>query len=397
MSIFSARQSKHPLNYLLPSNGELPPFEKGGFWGRILNYATKFAGWQCPSYGLAHDSPYLGDLPQGSSAYVEGSIPVRVLFQSASGALEQPVMVTATLSQSPAPPAQLGRVGFVHLDHLDASPVGLVCDVFSEYPEGPRVQLSVEFPAFTVAPDALRVADRDESIQSLRLVNNRFGDFVQLVINDATLLGTDSLYYLQQLLLSKSSPQVEVVSPYSPQLPPVEVGLARLGVHRTRRVSDSHVYGKNRGVGCFDFDLTFDGEVQKVFSAPPEQLRLADFEVFGDFAVRFDSDPYSTTAELDWDANPIAGELGVSMLDPDEVFSDGERVFSFGFDALVESSSLLFICRVEFNAGIPPQEPLKPIVLVVENLALDVRQPHDLCPDDFLHLHHSHHFSVSRL
>lgn len=54
-----------------------------------MNYTTEFAGRQCPSYGLVHNSPYLDDIPQGSSAYVEGSIPVRVLFQSASRALEQ--------------------------------------------------------------------------------------------------------------------------------------------------------------------------------------------------------------------------------------------------------------------------------------------------------------------
>ena len=92
---------------------------------------------------------------------------------------------------------------------------------------------------------------------------------------------------------------------------------------------------------------------------------------------------------LDWNANPIVGDFGISALDADEVFSDGERIFSFGFDSLIESLSLLFVRRVEFNAWVSLEEPLEPIVFMIENLALDISQPHDLRHDNFLNYHFS--------
>ena len=357
-----------------------------------MSNTTKFAGWQCPSYGLAHNSPYLGDLPQSSSAYVEGTIPVCIFFQPTSETFEQPVVPAASHAQSPAPPTQLGSVGLAHLDDLNPAPVCLVLDVLSEFPERPRVQLSVELASLAALPDALWVSDCNDSIQSLRLVHDVLGNFVQFVVRDAALLRTDSLYHFQQFLLSEFASQVEIVSPCFPQLPPVELGLARLGVHRTRHVPDSHIYGENRGVGRFEFDLAFDGEVQEVFAVPPEQLGLADFEVVGDLTVWLDCAPDPAATELDWNANPVARDFGVSALDSDEVFSDGERVFSFGLDALVEPLGLLFVRRVEFDAWVSFEEPLESFVFVVEDLMLNVGQPHDLRLDDFLHLHYSHQF-----
>ena len=142
---------------------ELPPFEKGGFWGRTLN-TTKFTERQCPSSGLAHDSPYLGDLPQGSSTYIEGSISVCILLHTTSGAFKQPVMIATSLAEGVALPASLRSVGFVHLDHSNAAPVRLVFNVSSELPEGPRVQLSIEPPAFSVGSDVVKFSNRDDGI-----------------------------------------------------------------------------------------------------------------------------------------------------------------------------------------------------------------------------------------
>ena len=306
-------------------------------------------------------------------------------------------MGSASRSNRPASPAPLRSVCFVHFDHRDAPPVRLVLNVLSKLPERPRVQLSVEPSALAVAPDALRVSNGNQGVQPLRFVHDCFGDFVQLVVRDATFPCTDSLYHLQQFLFPKSSPQVEVVPPHSPQLPPVEMGLARPRIHRTRHVSDPQVYCENRGVGCIEFDLALDGEVQEVFAVSPEQLGLADFEVVGDLAMGLDGDPDPASAKLGWDAGPVAGDFRVAALDSDEIFSDGERVFSFGLDGFVEPLRLLFVRGVEFNVGIPLQESLEPFVFVVEYLAFSVSQPHDLPLDDFLHLHHDHQFSIRHL
>ncbi len=356
-----------------------------------MNDTTKFAE-QCPSYGLAHDSPYLGDLPQGSSAYVEGTVPVRVLFQSASEALEQSEMFSTSHSDCTAPTSTtpLRGVGFVYINHSDAPPVRLVLDVSLEFPERPRVQLSVEPSPFTIFSYALWIPDCDDCVQPLRLVHDCLGDFVQLVVRDAALFVADSLHHFQQFLPPKLASQVEVVSPYSPQLPPVEVGLARLGVHRTRHMSDSQVYGKNRGVGGFDLNLTFHDEVKEVFAITSEQLGLTDFEVSGDLAVGLYGNPDPAATELDWDANPAAGKFSITALDSDEVFSYREWVFSFGFDALIEPPSLLFVRRVEFNAGVALQESLESFVLVVENLSFDSSQPYNFCLDDLLNFHRAH-------
>ena len=105
-----------------------------------------------------------------------------------------------------------------------------------------------------------------------------------------------------------------------------------------------------------------------------------------------DGYPDPTVTELDRDANPVACDFCVSVLDSNEVFTDGERILLFGFDALVEPLCPLFVCRIEFNAGTALQEPLQDMVFVVENLALDVGQPYDLRLDDFLHLHFTHRF-----
>jgi len=161
-----------------------------------LNDTTKFAGWQCPSYGLAHDSPCLGDLPQGSSAYVEGTIPVRVFSQTTSGTLEQSAVPAATHTDCPASPTPLRGVGFAHFNHRDSSPVRLVLDVLPKFPEWPRVQLSVESPALAVFSDAFWIPDCDEGVCSLRLVHNRLGNLVQLVVRGAALFIADSLHYL---------------------------------------------------------------------------------------------------------------------------------------------------------------------------------------------------------
>ena len=77
-------------------------------------------------------------------------------------------------------------------------------------------------------------------------------------------------------------------------------------------------------------------------------------------------------------------------LGPNEVFSDGERVFPFRINALVEPLHLLLVRRVEFDAWISSEEPLESFIFVVEDLALDVGQPHDLRLDDFLDLHLRH-------
>ncbi len=171
-----------------------------------MNDVTKPTLPQCPSYGLVHDSPYLGDLPQGSSAYVEGCISIRVLLQPTSGALEQSVMPAAPHTNRPAPPAQPRGVGFAHFDYPNASPVRLVLDVLPEFPEGPRIQLSVEPSTLTIASDAFWVPDCDDGIQPLRFVDDGFSNFMKLVVRDVALPCTDSLDHLQQLLLSKSSP-----------------------------------------------------------------------------------------------------------------------------------------------------------------------------------------------
>jgi len=126
--------------------------------------------------------------------------------------------------------------------------------------------------------------------------------------------------------------------------------------------------------------------VQEVFSVLPEQLGLANFVVGFNFAVRPGSDPNTAATKFYWDANPVASDFCVTPLDSDEVFSDGERVFMVGLNALVKPFGLLFVCRVEFDAGVALEEPLEPIVFMVEYLALDAGQPHDLCLDDFLHL-----------
>ncbi len=175
--------------------------------------------------------------------------------------------------------------------------------------------------------------------------------------------------------------------PYSPQFLPVEVGLARLRVHRTRNVSDTHVHCENRGVGGFDFHLTLDGEVQEVFAVPPEQLGLTNFKVISDFTMRLDGDPDPSTPEPDWDTNPISCNFRVLMCDSDEVFSDGKRIFPFGLDYFVEPFCLLAVRRVEFNAGIALQEPLESFVFVVEDLTFNIGQSYNLCLDDFADFH----------
>jgi len=198
---------------------------------------------------------------------------------------------------------------------------------------------------------------------------------VQLVVRGAALPVSDPFHHFQQLFLSELASQVEVVPPHSPQLPPVEAGLARPRVHRTRRVSDPQVHGENRGVGIFQLNLTLHDEVQEVLTVAPEQLGLADLEIIVDFAVGLDGHPDATPAEFDRDADPVTGDFGIATLDPDEVFSDGERIFSLWVDTAVESLGLLFVRRVEFDAGIAPQEPLQPIVFVVNDLALILVSP----------------------
>ncbi len=183
---------------------------------------------------------------------------------------------------------------------------------------------------------------------------------------------------------------------YLPQLPPVEVGFARPHVHRTRRVPDSQVHSKNRGVGSFEFDLALHDEVQEVFAVPPDQLGLANFEVIGEFTMGLDGHPNPATTELDRDANPVASDFGITALDSDEVFSNGERVFSIRLDSIVEPLGLLLVRRVEFDAGVALQEPLESFVFVVEDMALDAGQPHDLRLDDFLNLHSRHQASNYR-
>ena len=207
-------------------------------------------------------------------------------------------------------------------------------------------------------------------------------------------LPPDSLYHFQQFLLTKSPSQVEEVPPHLPQLLPVEMGLARLGAHRTRRVSDSHIYGEKRGVGSFQLNFTLHDEMHEVFSVSPEQLRFADFEVGDDFVMGLDCYPDPAASELDWDADPVAGNFRVVAFDSGEVFSDEERVFSFGIDAAVEPLGLLFVGGVEFDALVAPQETLKPVVLVIENLALYTRQPNDLRLDDLLNLRFIHQFPI---
>ncbi len=161
-------------------------------------------------------------------------------------------------------------------------------------------------------------------------------------------------------------------------------------------MSDSHIYGENRGVGYFQLDLALHDEVQEVFAVPPEQFRFTNFEVGGDFAVGLYGDPDTTMTEFDRDADPVPSKFGLTALDSDEIFSDGEWVFSFGLDPLVEPLGLLLVGRVEFNVGVASEEPLESIIFVSENLTLDIGQTYDLCPDDLLHLHHSHHFPVYR-
>ena len=98
----------------------------------------------------------------------------------------------------------------------------------------------------------------------------------------------------------------------------------------------------------------------------------------------------SAPTEPDRDANPVPGKFGLAALYPDEVFSDGERVFPFRLDAFVEPPGLLFVCGVEFDVGVTLEELLEPVILMVKYLSLDVCQPHDLRPNDLLYLHHVH-------
>lgn len=128
------------------------------------------------------------------------------------------------LSRTSAP---LRGVGLVHLDNRDASPVRLLFDVSPKLPERPGVRPPVEPSPFTVTPDSLRVPDCNDSIQPLRLVHDCLGDFLQLVACGESLFAPDPLYHFQQLLFSESPSQVEVMSPRSSQLSPVEVDLAR--------------------------------------------------------------------------------------------------------------------------------------------------------------------------
>lgn len=304
--------------------------------------------------------------------------------------LEQSVVLAAPHADCPASPTPLRGVSFVYFNHLDAPPIRLVADVAHKLPERPRIQLSVEPSPLAIFPDTLWIPDCNEGVQSLRLVNDGLGNLVQLVIRDAALLGTDSFDHLQQLLPTELPSQVEEVPPNSPQFPPVEVGLARPCVHRTCHMSDPQIHGENREVGILQLSLALYRQVQKVFSVSPEQFGLADFEVVGDSAMGLYGDPDPATTEFDWDANPVAGDFGVAPLDPNEVFSDGERIFSLRLDALVKPLCLLLVRGVEFNAGVALQESLEPFVFVVEHLALDIGQPHDFRFDSLLYFHCEH-------
>jgi len=286
-----------------------------------------------------------------------------------------------------APPAPLRGIGFTDFNHRDASPVRLVLNISSELPERPKVQFSVEPSPLAIPPYTLWIPDGDDGVQPLRIVHDGFGNLVQLVVRDAALLCANPLHNLQQFLPPQLAPQVEVVPSHSSQLQPVEVGFARLGVHRTRHVSDPQVHGKNRGVGCFQFNLTLHDDVQEVFAVSPEQFGLANLKVISDYAMGLDGNPYTAAAKFDRDANPVASELGVSPLDSNEVFPDGERVFPLRLNAFVESLSLLLVCGVEFNAGVALEESLEFFVFMVEDLSLNVGQPDDLRLDDFLYLH----------
>jgi len=160
-------------------------------------------------------------------------------------------------------------------------------------------------------------------------------------------------------------------------------------------MSDTQIYGEYRGVGSLGFDLALDGQVKKIPTVPPEELGLADFEVGGDFTVGLDGHPNSASTELDWDANPVAGNFRITMFNTNEVFSNGDGILPFGLDALIEPLSLLFVGRVEFGAGVTSEESLKSFVLVVEDQTLDVGQLHDLRLDDLLNLHRKHRYTFA--
>jgi len=190
---------------------------------------------------MAHDSPYLGDLSQGPSAYVEGTVSVRIFFQSASGTLEQSVMPAAPHVDGPTAPTPLRGVGFAHFNHHYSSPACLIFNVLSELPKRPRVKLSVELLSFLVVADAIEFSYRNYRVSLFSFVYYTLGNLMQLIVRDAAFLCPNSPYHLPQFLPSKLSPQVEEVPFHSPQLSSVEAGPARPCVHRTHHMSDLHI------------------------------------------------------------------------------------------------------------------------------------------------------------